>query len=226
MNLRISPAGDAALAIELGSRIDLQTNRKVHHLARLLTQAQLPGVGEAVPGYASLLLHYDPASLDYAAVRRWVEETAAQMGAAPVIEPRLVEIPTVYGGEFGPDLEALAKTHNISVENAIQLHSSALYTVYLMGFTPGFPYLGGLPEALATPRLASPRTRVPAGSVGIAGSQTGVYSIDSPGGWQIIGYTPLHLFLPGREPPALLAAGDQVRFIPISPHDLPPYEPA
>jgi KipI family sensor histidine kinase inhibitor len=218
---RIYPAGDAALIIEMGRQIDLQINRQVHHLAGLLTQAKLPGIGEAVPAYASLLVHYDPAVLDYAAARRWIEERASQLDSAPVSDPRRVDIPTVYGGKYGPDLAFLAEYHHIPVETAIQLHSSAVYTVYMMGFTPGFPYLGELPEGLATPRLESPRTRVPAGSVGIAGSQTGVYPIDSPGGWRIIGYTPLRLFEPQREPPALLAAGDQVRFIPISPQDLP-----
>jgi len=219
-SFRIYPAGDAALVIELGSRIDLQINRQVHRLARLLTQARLPGIGEAVPAYASLMVHYDPAILDYAAAARWVEEHASRLDSAPASDPRRVDLPTVYGGEYGPDLEFLAEYHHITVETAIRLHSSAVYTVYMMGFTPGFPYLGGLPEELATPRLESPRTRVPAGSVGIAGSQTGVYPIDSPGGWRIIGYTPLRLFAPQREPPTLLAAGDQVRFIPISPREL------
>jgi inhibitor of KinA len=219
-NLRIYPAGDAALVIELGSRIDLQTNRQVHHLASLLAQGRLPGIGEAVPAYACLLVNYDPALVDYAAVRRWAEESVSQLGAAPAPEPRQVDIPTVYGGEYGPDLAYVAKYHQITADTVIQLHSSANYTVYMMGFTPGFPYLGGLPQELATPRLDSPRTRVPAGSVGIAGSQTGIYPMESPGGWQIIGYTPLHLFIPHREPPTLLAAGDQIRFIPISVQDL------
>ena len=220
MSYRIFPAGDAALTIELGRQIDLETNRRVHHLASVLARARLPGTGEAVPAYASLLVHYDPAILDYAAVERWVEANLSQFDAAPAPEPRRVDIPTVYGGSYGPDLESLANDHHISVETAIRLHSSAVYTVYMMGFTPGFPYLGGLPDELATPRLETPRTRVPAGSVGIAGSQTGIYPIDSPGGWQIIGYTPVHLFIPDREAPTLLAAGDQIRFIPISIQDL------
>jgi len=177
---RIFPAGDAALVIELGSRIDLQTNRQVHHLAHLLSQSSLPGSGEAVPAYSSVMVHYDPARLDYATLLDWVQARLAVFAAVPAPEPRQVEIPTVYGGVYGPDLASLAEFHHLPVETVIQLHASAVYTVFMMGFTPGFPYLGGLPEELATPRLATPRTRVPAGSVGIAGSQSGIYPLDSP----------------------------------------------
>ncbi len=218
---RIYPAGDAALAIELGSTIDKQTNRRVHQLARLLGKLQGLGVGEAVPAYASVILHYDPTRLDYADIRRKAEECIILLDTAPALDTRQVEIPVVYGGDYGPDLESLARYHHLTVEQVIRLHSSVIYTVYMMGFTPGFPYLGGLPEELATPRLPTPRTRVQAGSVGIAGNQTGIYPIDSPGGWQIIGYTPLPLFIPQRTPPTQLAAGDEVQFIPISAQDLP-----
>ena len=218
--IRIVPAGDAAVLIELGDAIDPQINRRVHSLADLLMQSPPRGIGEAVPAYASLLLHYDPAVLDYAEAIHWVEAQVSQVGLAQTPEPRLVELPTLYGGEHGPDLSFVAQAHGLTEEQVIRLHSSATYTVYMMGFTPGFGYLGGLPESLATPRLEKPRTRIRAGSVGIAGSQTGVYPIDSPGGWRIIGFTPLRLFDPLRQPPTLLSAGDRVRFIPITPQEL------
>ncbi len=130
-----------------------------------------------------------------------------------LLEPRRVEVPVVYGGEFGPDLEFVARHNGLSPEEVIRRHTARDYPVYLVGFTPGFPYLGGLDETIAAPRLSSPRPRVPAGSVGIAGQQTGIYSVDSPGGWRLIGWTPLRLFDPLRHPPALLAPGDVVRFV-------------
>jgi inhibitor of KinA len=163
-----------------------------------------------------LLVHYDPLRLTYRQVTDWILPFLAQVEAGEEMQTRVVEIPTYYGGKYGPDLESLAKLHNLTPMEVIKLHSAAEYRVYMMGFTPGFPYLGGLDPALATPRLAAPRTLVPAGSVAIAGSQTGIYPVDSPGGWQIIGYTPLHLFDKKQDPPSFLSPGDRVRFIPIS----------
>jgi inhibitor of KinA len=207
-------AGDTALVVEFGDTIDLVVNRRVHALARALTEHPLPGLGEAVPSYRSLLVHYDPLRLSHVEVESFVAEVLQRCEDAPLPEPRLVEIPTVYGGEHGPDIGFVAEHNGLSVEEVIRLHSEAVYTVYMLGFTPGFPYLGGLPEALATPRLETPRQRVPAGSVGIAGAQTGVYPLATPGGWRLIGWTPLVLFDPARTPPALLQPGDQVRFVP------------
>lgn len=208
-------AGDAALVVEFGDEIDLEINRRVHALARALAEQSLPGLGEAVPTYRSLLVHYDSLYLSHAEVEAYASEALRRCGEAPPPEPRLIEIPTIYGGEHGPDIAFVAKHNGISVEEVIRLHSEATYTIYMLGFTPGFPYLGGLPETLATPRLDTPRQRVRAGSVGIAGSQTGVYPLATPGGWRLIGWTPVALFDPARTPPALLQPGDQVRFVPV-----------
>jgi KipI family sensor histidine kinase inhibitor len=210
------PSGDAALLVTFGDRIDLATNRLAHALAARLSQAPLPGLGEAVAGYTTLLVHYDPLALDYEQVQAWVQARvgeASAAGTASSPEPRRIEVPVIYGGERGPDLEFVARHNGLSPEEVVRRHTARDYPVYLVGFTPGFPYLGGLDETIAAPRLPSPRSRVPAGSVGIAGQQTGIYSVDSPGGWRLIGWTPLALFDPGREPPSLLAPGDVVRFV-------------
>ena len=209
-------AGDAALVVEFGDEIDPAINRRVHALARALAENPLPGLGEAVPSYRSLLVHYDPLRLSHAEVESFVFEALQTCEDAPLPEPRLIEIPTVYGGDHGPDIGFVAEHNGLAVADVIRLHSEATYTVYMLGFTPGFPYLGGLPDALATPRLETPRKRVPAGSVGIAGTQTGVYPLATPGGWRLIGWTPVVLFDPMRTPPALLQPGDQVRFVPAT----------
>jgi len=213
---RYTPVGDSALLVEFGDQIDEAINRRVRALAQALARASTPGLGEAVPSYRSLLVHYDPLCLDYRKVERWVRKQVRQTAAVPLPEPRLVEIPTVYGGEFGPDLGFVAEHNGLSTQEVIRIHSRASYPVYMIGFSPGFPYLGGMDSAIAAPRLETPRIRVPAGSVGIAGPQTGIYPIESPGGWRIIGRTSLGLFDPHADPPALLSAGDLVCFVPIS----------
>ena len=211
---RFSPAGDSALLLELGEQIDLPTNRRLHVLAEWLDSHRLPGLGEAVPGYATLLVHYNPLHIRYDDVFSLVKCGLSLAGQSVHTNPRLVEIPVRYGGEHGPDLEFVAAHCGLSVEEVIRRHSQVDYVVYFLGFTPGFPYLGGLDASIATPRLDSPRPRIPAGSVGIAASQTGVYPLESPGGWRIIGHTDVTLFNPLNQPPALLAPGDVVRFIP------------
>ncbi len=214
--LRLLLAGDSALVVEFGDEISLEVNRKVHALASALGKASLLGLGEAVPTYRSLLVHYDPLHLSCDEVKAFVSEVLQDCEEKPLLEPRLVEVPVVYGGESGPDMEFVAEHNGLSVEEVISLHSGATYTVYMLGFAPGFAYLGGMPEAIATPRLETPHTLVPAGSAGIAGEQTGIYPIATPGGWRLIGRTPLKLFDPERDPPTLLKAGDTVRFVPIS----------
>jgi inhibitor of KinA len=212
------PVGDAALLVVFGERIDLEINRRVHALAAALREhdASLPGLGEALPTYTSLLVHYDPLSLEYATVETWLRALAGETAGTTPPAPRLVEIPTLYGGEYGPDLAFVAEHAGLTPAEIVRRHSAVDYPVYMIGFTLGFPYLGGMDESIATPRLKTPRTVVPAGSVGIAGSQTGVYPVQSPGGWQLIGRTALQLFDPLRKPPSLLAAGDLVRFVPIN----------
>jgi len=179
-------------------------------------QSPLAGIREVVPGYVSLVIHFDPLETNLSAVQDGVQvlqSAAALQGAPPA---RRIEIPVRYGGEYGPDLDFVARQAGLTTAEVIRRHAAAEYVVYLMGFLPGFPYLGGLDATIAAPRLEVPRRRVPAGSVGIAGEQTGVYPLESPGGWRLIGRTTVTLFDLTAQPPCLLAPGDQVKFIPIS----------
>jgi KipI family sensor histidine kinase inhibitor len=211
----IQPVGDSALLILFGEQIDLPTNRRVHALAQILAEKAEAGLGECIPSYCGVLLNYDPLLLDYPSAEGFTWEAIALIPADEAWQPRIVEIPMMYGGECGPDLGFVAQHAGLSKAEVIRLHSEAAYPVYMMGFTPGFPYLGGLDARLASPRLDSPRSRVPAGSVGIAGEQTGIYPLESPGGWRIIGRTALRLFDPLADPPCLLAPGDEVHFIAV-----------
>ena len=210
---RFSPVGDAALLLELGDRIRADTNRTVHALDAWLSQSPLKGVVGIIPAYVSLLILYDPLEVNYLAVKSWVEVRMETCPSGQVRTPRRVEIPVRYGGEDGPDLADVADYHGLPPEDVIRKHTALTYRVGMMGFTPGFAYLMGLDPALATPRLATPRTLVPAGSVGIAGVQTGIYPLDSPGGWRLIGRTESKLFDPQQDPPFLLSPGDEVCFV-------------
>ncbi len=210
---KIVPLGDAALLVQLGDEIDPTINQRIHALAALINIAPLDGIIETIPAYATLLIHYDPLTLTYAKIRKWLRMKLDQVEDAKSRKPREITVPVHYGGEYGVDLKFVADTHQLRVEDVIRIHSEKTYTIYMMGFTPGFPYMGKLDDAIITPRLETPRTRVPAGTVAIAGSQTGIYSIDSPGGWRLIGHTSLRLFDPTSEPPFLFSPGDEVRFI-------------
>lgn len=191
----------------------------------VLMELETPeGVVEIVPSYRSIIIFYDPLSTDPSRLREDLLSIERRLSEIEIPPPRVVEIPVCYGGEFGPDIDTVAGHHELTLEEVIRLHSEPLYPVYMLAFTPGYPFLGGLPEKLHTPRLETPRTFVPAGSVGIANAQTGIYSIDSPGGWQIIGRTPLRLFDPERPEPFLLKAGDLVKFRPVSTGEF--YRPA
>jgi KipI family sensor histidine kinase inhibitor len=212
---RYLPAGDAALVVEFGDRIDEAVSRRVISLARDLMRDPTPGLSEVVPTYRSLLIHYDPLQSSHQEMVDLVQARVRKSKIPQSSSSRVVELPTAYGGAYGPDIAYVADYHDLSVEDVIRIHSERDYYVYMLGFTPGFPYLGGLDAAIATPRLETPRTDVAAGSVGIGGHQTGVYSVASPGGWCIIGRTPAVLFDAQRDPPALLRPGDQVRFVPI-----------
>ena len=216
---RIAPLGDCALQITLGARLGDATNAKVHALARRIRAAALPGLRDLVPAYTTLTVHYDPQMWTHDALSRALTALlAAQDDAAGAPAPaHEVRIPVCYGGEYGPDLAAVAAHAGLSSDAVIRRHTGALYRVYFLGFTAGFAYLGGLDPRLAMARKATPRARVAAGSVGIAGAQTGVYPQATPGGWQIIGRTPLTLFDPARSPPCLLAPDDRVRFVAIEP---------
>lgn len=211
--VRCLPCGDRALILELGNTIDLDLNRRVLALAASLSGQ--PGVTELVPTYRSLLVEFSPELTDPETLIR--AATAVATGAAPAASGlRRVTLPVAYGGEYGPDLSHVAATHGLSCDEVIALHAGRDYPVYMIGFSPGFPYLGGLDERIATQRLERPRTRVPAGSVGIADRQTGVYPQATPGGWQLIGRTPVPLFAPAGQRPFLLRAGDLLRFRPAA----------
>lgn len=216
----LKPFGDSAILIQLGDEIDPALNARVHALDALLQKA-IPGILETVPAYCTLLVHYDPLRLTYDEAANWIKEKLTQLDDATHRASRHLEIPVHYGGASGLDLESVATTLALSPRDVIRLHSEREYTVYMMGFTPGFPYMGILDERLTLPRMSTPRTHVPAGSVAIAGSQTGIYPLDSPGGWHILGWTPLKLFDPTSENPFLFAPGDVVKFIPMESDGLP-----
>jgi len=205
-----------AEARHLQSQITLHAHEQVRRLLRLLELEPVAGVRNLHPGYCSVLVVFDGVRLRHEEVEEILRGYLARMDSVPLPEARLVEIPVCYGGEFGPDLNEVAALHGITAEQAIELHASISYLVYFLGFVPGFAYLGELPERLVTPRLATPRRQVPKGSVGIAGNQTGVYPFATPGGWRLIGRTPIPMVRPEREELSLLSIGDRVRFTPIS----------
>jgi KipI family sensor histidine kinase inhibitor len=208
--------GDRGLLLEFGDEISSEVNEKVRRMTLAIQAESVEGIVEIVPTYRSLLILHNPLILSFVDLKKRLERIEKGLQQTPFPEPKLTRIPALYGGSYGPDLEEVAKYHQISPEEVIQLHCSKPYFIYMIGFMPGFPYMGELPEALITPRLKTPRLSVPAGSVAIAQRQTGIYPMESPGGWQIIGQTPVKLFNPEREPPALLQMGDHVQFFPIS----------
>ena len=210
------PAGDQAVVVELGDDISPETNRRVRDLTVAVDAAAIAGVYDLMPTYRSLLIYFDPLATSYSGLLQELETIEKNLNEASLERPHVVRIPTLYGGEHGPDLEFVAQNAGISTDEVVDIHSGADYLIYMMGFSPGFPYLGGLSEKLHTPRLETPRTEIPAGSVGIAESQTGVYPVASPGGWRLIGRTPVKMFDQEKEPPSLLAAGDYIRFVPLA----------
>ena len=209
-------AGDAATVVELGDEICPEVNRRVHDLARAIEDRHVFGIVDLVPTYRSLLINYDPMRTTIVELERAI--AAIDAGLVDLNRPpaKIVEIPTAYGGEFGPDLAFVAEHAQLPVDEVIRIHSDADYLVYMMGFTAGFPYLGGMSLRIAAPRLKTPRTKIPAGSVGIAQQQTGIYPADSPGGWQIIGRSPVRIFDPAWDPPVAVEAGHFIRFVPVS----------
>jgi len=213
---KFRPMGDRSLLVELGDEISPAINQSVQDLFVGLDLQQSRGILELVPSYRSLLVICDPAVISVADLKQIIVETHNNLDRSRLPEPRTVKIPVVYGGDYGPDLVEVAQYHRLTPEAVMGYHTQPIYRVYMIGFTPGYPYLGELPDAIATPRRNTPRTRVPRGSVGIAQKQSGIYSVDSPGGWQIIGWTPVDLFDPRRNPPSLLVMGDRVQFYTIS----------
>lgn len=214
---RFRISGDRMLLVELGEGIDLRVNESVRALTELLRKEPPSGVTVVLPAYRSLALVYDPLVTHPAALQEMVRGMSDRLADADIPPPRTVDIPVCYGGELGPDIAFVADHNGLSVADVIAVHSAQPYHIYTIGFAPGFPYLGGLDARLHTPRLETPRTFVAAGSVGIAEAQTGIYPLDSPGGWRLIGRTPLKLFDAKRQRPFLYQTGDSIRFVPIEP---------
>ena len=216
MKPTISPVGDRAISIDFGQVIDPKINRHIRQTIERIKALQLEGIIELVPTYCALLVEYNAMLYSYSEICNIIEPTLDEGMTDTTNElVTVVEVPTVYGGEFGPDLSFVASHNHLSEDEVISIHSGTDYLVYMLGFIPGFTYLGGMDPRIATPRLSSPRTLIPAGSVGIAGEQTGTYPSDSPGGWQIIGRTPVTMYDMSKAQAALLNAGDYVRYVPI-----------
>jgi inhibitor of KinA len=214
--VRFQPASDQSLLVYFGHQITLDDHQRVRKLLRLLAEKPIAGVRNLNPAYCSILVSFDALRLNHARLEEILRGYVHRLDALRIPKGRELKIPTCYGGEFGPDLNEVARLHGLTPAQVIELHTSVNYTVYSLGFVPGFAYLGELPEALATPRLDSPRRSTPPGSVGIAGNQTGVYPFSTPGGWRLIGRTPIAMFRPDRNAMSFLAIGDRVRFTPIS----------
>ena len=210
--MRFLPAGDLAVSAELGEEISAEVNTRVRALEYLVDQKALPGVVETVPSYRSLLVYYDPSVVGYDALCAQLAALAEQATTTAMPPAREVELPCCYEGELGTDLEAAAARLGLSVDELVRLHAGAEYLVYFIGFTPGLPYMTGVPERLTIPRLDTPRVKVPAGSVAIGGTQCCIYSVESPGGFWLLGRTPVRLYDPDAAEPILLRPGDRVRF--------------
>lgn len=215
--MRIKAVGDRAVLAELGDSINESVNRMVMELNRNVRSSEIKGILETVPAFCSLLVYYDPMITDFDAVSHFLSNLSVTSSEYRERSGALVEIPVCYGGSHGPDLPFVAEHAGLKEEEVIRIHSGRDYRIYMLGFLPGFPYLGGMDERIVTPRLNVPRTLIPAGSVGIGGEQTGIYPMDSPGGWQLIGRTPFRLFDPENGQRRLYEAGDTIRFVPVSP---------
>jgi len=211
----IAPAGDRAISVELGEDISVEINTRVRALDILLQEKGVAGVTETVPTFSSLLVYYDPFATSYDVLAEALDELAQQAGTMVLPPARQVELPCCYGPGLGLDLDAAARRLDLSTDEVVRLHSGPTYHLYFIGFTPGLPYMTGMPQRIHLPRLETPRTKVPPGSVGIGGIQCCIYSVESPGGYWILGRTPLRLYDPEGPEPILLRAGDRVRFRPV-----------
>ncbi|MGN7477013.1 5-oxoprolinase subunit PxpB [Solibacillus silvestris] len=224
--LQFKQLSDNALFVQFSTTINEQTHRHIQQSMKILEQQPFPGFIELVPSYTNFCVYYDPfivrKSFQFAStttiaekVQEYIEKLLDQQRESFPEVGRKIDIPVLYGGEFGPDLNYVAKVHGLTPDEVIEIHISQNYLVHMLGFAPGFPFLGGMDQRIATPRHTTPRPAIAAGSVGIAGEQTGIYPLATPGGWQIIGRTMTPLFLPGQNPPTLLRAGDTVRFVEV-----------
>jgi len=209
-----TPVAESALLLSLGDTIDESVNRQLMHLWQKTLQANIKGILEITPAFTTMLILFDPILTDCQTITKRIQKLCRSLQDVESIG-KTVDIPVCYGGRYGEDLSYVCMHTGLSQQEVISLHSKPSYLIYMIGFLPAFPYLGGMDERLFTPRLQNPRVRIPAGSVGIGGEQTGIYPVESPGGWQLIGRTPLMLFDPQTPEKSLYQAGDRIRFVPI-----------
>ncbi len=212
---RYLTAGDKAIVLEFGNEISREVNLLARKMYYCVNNKNIEGIEEIVPTYCSLIIYYNPQKATYANLVQQLKNLEKSVTEIILPIAYVTEIPVLYGGEYGPDLEFVAKHNKLSIKEVIKIHTQKEYFIYMLGFSPGFAYLGGMSDKIAAPRLEKPRIKVLGGSVGIAGEQTGIYPIESPGGWQIIGRSPVKLFDPQKEPPFLLKSGNYIKFCPI-----------
>ena len=212
---KILTVGDSSILIEFGKEISPDINARIAATVRLMRVQEIEGIVDMIPSFCALLINYDPRVISYGELKKRLEDVLKVDVAVETEPAKVFEIPVCYDGEYGPDLSNIAEHAGITKEEVIAIHSSSDYLIYMLGFLPGFSYLGGLDERIHIPRLANPRIKIPAGSVGIGGAQTGIYPLDSPGGWQLLGKTPVKTYDPDREVPILFEAGDYIRFVPV-----------
>lgn len=215
MDIRILTEGDSSVLVEFGREISPEINQKIASTVQMMREQHIEGVVDVIPAFCSLLINYDPRVISFDEMKERLQHIVKMDAKAGERRKRVFEIPVCYGGEYGPDIANIAEHAGLTEEEVIRIHSSRDYLIYMLGFLPGFTYLGGLDERIHTPRLANPRIKINAGSVGIGGSQTGIYPLDSPGGWQLMGMTPVKTYDPDREKPILVEAGDYIRFVPV-----------
>jgi inhibitor of KinA len=216
MTLKYIPSGDSAFIIKAGDEISVEINRTVRKLLIRLEAEKISGITDFIPSYNELMVCYDPSVIDYRQLPDIFRSCTADLDTMELPEEDVIHVPVLYGGEYGPDLQYVAGYNDLAEDDVIEIHSSSACLVYMLGFTPGFCYLGGMDQHIATPRRETPRLKIPAGSVGIADGQTGIYPIESPGGWQIIGKTPVRLFSPDQKPEFLFSAGDYIQFFSVT----------
>lgn len=215
-NTRYLTSGDKAIILEFGNEIRKEINLSIRKLYYSISKEDIEGIEEIVPTYCSLIVYYNPLRVKYSVLIKKLKKLESTIAEITLPKAIITEIPTLYGGEYGPDLEFIARYNKLTVKEVIRIHTEREYFIYMLGFLPGFVYLGEMSEKIATPRLEKPRLKVWEGSVGIAAKQTGIYPIDSPGGWQIIGRTPVKVYDNKKEIPVLLKSGDYIKFFPIN----------